>query len=246
MLGEHSARSHTDGSVHELMTASLKPADVDFSIVMEAVAHAAPESHVPAFAFTNDQLSDGNDVFSTHATLSPRLILAGNERSPGNQSHTHCLHGVISLTRAETMTPACVNIVALNGRPLTGVARPNSHKTKQSTFMEGRVQWTTRSRFEKLTQAPRRGRMLAQARLRTVHCMLLLIAVFALPVTAVFAQQDNTSQGLDEQVQEVKSDVLNIAQELSRLEEKLLYPSGTQVAAFVALSKGDTLDRKSV
>jgi hypothetical protein len=83
--------------------------------------------------------------------------------------------------------------------------------------------------------------MLAQARLRTVHCMLLLIAVFALPVTAVFAQQDNTSQGLDEQVQEVKSDVLNIAQELSRLEEKLLYPSGTQVAVFVALSKGDTL-----
>jgi len=71
--------------------------------------------------------------------------------------------------------------------------------------------------------------------------LLLLIAVFAMPVTAVFAQQDNTSQGLDEQVQEVKSDVLNIAQELSRLEEKLLYPSGTQVAVFVALSKGDTM-----
>src|SRR5262245_56201450 len=47
-------------------------------------------------------------------------------------------------------------------------------------------------------------------------------------------------RGLDEQVQEIKSDVLSIAQELSRLEEKLLYPSGTQVAVFVALAKGDT------
>jgi hypothetical protein len=48
-------------------------------------------------------------------------------------------------------------------------------------------------------------------------------------------------KGLDEQIQEVKSDVLSITAELSRLEEKLLYPSGTQVAVFVALAKGDTL-----
>jgi hypothetical protein len=51
-------------------------------------------------------------------------------------------------------------------------------------------------------------------------------------------------QSLDEQVQEIKSDVLGIAEELSRLEEKLLYPSGTQVAVFVALeeSEGFRLD----
>lgn len=48
-------------------------------------------------------------------------------------------------------------------------------------------------------------------------------------------------KGLDEQVQEIKSDVLSIAQELSRLEEKLLYPSGTQVAVFVSLAKGDAM-----
>jgi len=53
-------------------------------------------------------------------------------------------------------------------------------------------------------------------------------------------------RGLDEQVQEVKSDVLSISQELSRLEEKLLYPSGTQVAIFVALAKGDTMRLDSV
>jgi len=57
------------------------------------------------------------------------------------------------------------------------------------------------------------------------------------------AQQNNQQQmrGLDEQVQEIKSDVLSIAQELNRLEEKLLYPSETQVAIFVAVAKGDQM-----
>src|SRR5262245_39277685 len=56
-------------------------------------------------------------------------------------------------------------------------------------------------------------------------------------------QQNDQKQmrGLDEQIQEIKSDVLGMTQELSRLEEKLLYPSGTQVAVFVELGKGDTL-----
>jgi len=48
-------------------------------------------------------------------------------------------------------------------------------------------------------------------------------------------------KGLDEQVQQVKSDVLGIAAELNQLEEKLLYPSGTQVAIFVSLAKGDPM-----
>jgi len=46
-------------------------------------------------------------------------------------------------------------------------------------------------------------------------------------------------RGLDEQIQEMKSDALSMSAELSQLEEKLLYPSGTQVAIFVALAKGD-------
>ena len=58
-----------------------------------------------------------------------------------------------------------------------------------------------------------------------------------------WAQQDDQQQmrGLDEQVQEIKSDVLSISEELSRLEEKLLYPSGTQVAIFIALAEGDQM-----
>src|SRR5688572_27459224 len=48
-------------------------------------------------------------------------------------------------------------------------------------------------------------------------------------------------KGLDEQVQEIKSDVLSIDAELRRLEEKLLYPSNTHVALFVALATGDSM-----
>jgi hypothetical protein len=53
-------------------------------------------------------------------------------------------------------------------------------------------------------------------------------------------------RGLDEQVQDTKTDVLKIAAELNQLEEKLLYPSGTQVAVFVALAKGNPMRLDSV
>jgi hypothetical protein len=53
-------------------------------------------------------------------------------------------------------------------------------------------------------------------------------------------------QGLDDQVQEIKSDVLRIASELRLLEEKLVYPSDTQVAVFVSLDAGESLRLDSV
>jgi len=43
-------------------------------------------------------------------------------------------------------------------------------------------------------------------------------------------------KSLDGQVQEIKSDVLNIASELSNLEERLLFPSNTQVSVFVSMA----------
>ncbi len=46
-------------------------------------------------------------------------------------------------------------------------------------------------------------------------------------------------KGLDEQVQEIKTDVLSIAAQLNQLEEKLLYPSDTQVAIFVSVAQGE-------
>jgi hypothetical protein len=61
---------------------------------------------------------------------------------------------------------------------------------------------------------------------------------------SAFAWSDEPSQkqmrSLDDQVQEVKSDVLSIAAELNTLEEQLLFPSNTQVAVFVSMSKQAT------
>jgi hypothetical protein len=69
-----------------------------------------------------------------------------------------------------------------------------------------------------------------------IEILLLVLSV------AAYAQEISKEQikGLDEQVQEIKSDVLSIAAELNQLEEKLLYPSGTQVAVFVSLVSGET------
>ena len=80
----------------------------------------------------------------------------------------------------------------------------------------------------------------------TPHVLIRALAlgiVLWLASTPLWAQDSDRQQmkGLDEQVQEIKSDVLGIAAELSLLEEKLLYPSGTQVAVFVALAADDPL-----
>ncbi len=88
------------------------------------------------------------------------------------------------------------------------------------------------------------------ARLSIVIGLALALSLGALAgLRAAPVPQDNNTapfdqkqmKGLDEQVQDVKSDVLSIAAELNQLEEKLLYPSGTQVAIFVALAKGDQM-----
>lgn len=45
-------------------------------------------------------------------------------------------------------------------------------------------------------------------------------------------------KGLDEQVQDIKKEVLGISAELTQLEEKLIYPSNTQVSVFVSFEEG--------
>ena len=71
--------------------------------------------------------------------------------------------------------------------------------------------------------------------------IILGISMLVLSVTS-YAQEISREQikGLDEQVQEIKSDVLSIAVELNQLEEKLLYPSSTQVSVFVSLVSDET------
>ena len=67
-------------------------------------------------------------------------------------------------------------------------------------------------------------------------CVALILSAHAVRAEEVSQQQ---VMGLDEQVQEIKSDVLTIAAELKHLEEKLLFPSGSQVSAFLSLADGE-------
>src|SRR5512138_1692000 len=73
------------------------------------------------------------------------------------------------------------------------------------------------------------------------------LLLFILPAYGQDAPREQV-KGLDEQVQEIKTDVLSIAAELNQLEEKLLYPSDTQIALFVSLTEGEKfqLDGKPV
>ena len=64
------------------------------------------------------------------------------------------------------------------------------------------------------------------------------VLLFILPAYAQEASKEQI-KGLDEQVQEIKTDVLSIAAQLNQLEEKLLYPSDTQIAIFVSLAEGE-------
>jgi hypothetical protein len=67
---------------------------------------------------------------------------------------------------------------------------------------------------------------------------ILLVLQICIPVSRGWAEDAAAAQemrSLDEQVQGIKSDVLGIAKDLNLLEEKLLYPSNTQVAVFIAL-----------
>jgi hypothetical protein len=66
--------------------------------------------------------------------------------------------------------------------------------------------------------------------------LVTLFVVFASTAHAEGPTGDNM-QSLDGQVQEIKSDVLDIASELQNLEERLLYPSGTQLSIFVAVEE---------
>ena len=75
------------------------------------------------------------------------------------------------------------------------------------------------------------------------HFLVAISVLLCLCVRTSPADESARAQmkGLDEQVQEVKSDVLSIAAELNQLEEKLMYPSDTHLAVFVSLAHGETL-----
>jgi hypothetical protein len=78
---------------------------------------------------------------------------------------------------------------------------------------------------------------------------MIMVGISVLVLSVAASGQEISREqikGLDEQVQEIKSDVLSIAAELNQLEEKLLYPSNTQVVVFVSLASGETFRLDSV
>ncbi|HUI46261.1 MAG TPA: hypothetical protein VL122_09815 [Nitrospirota bacterium] len=71
----------------------------------------------------------------------------------------------------------------------------------------------------------------------------IVVTAFMLCYNCAAYGEDITKEelkGQDEQVQDIKSDVLSISAELEKLEEKLLYPSSTEVSVFVSLAAGET------
>jgi len=73
-----------------------------------------------------------------------------------------------------------------------------------------------------------------------LNCSRILIFLLLISGVSVTLGAEELSgremKSLDGQVQEIKSDVLNIAAELGNLEERLLFPSNTQVSVFVSVA----------
>jgi hypothetical protein len=69
---------------------------------------------------------------------------------------------------------------------------------------------------------------------------LSVLVIFCGSICVTAAAQDQSQQelrSLDDQVQEIKTDVLSIARDLALLEERLLFPSNTQLSVFVEMGE---------
>ena len=70
------------------------------------------------------------------------------------------------------------------------------------------------------------------------RCLLILM-IGSPSLVAATEMSGDDMRSLDGQVQEIKSDVLSIASELNTLEERLLFPSHTQVSIFVSIPEDE-------
>ena len=61
----------------------------------------------------------------------------------------------------------------------------------------------------------------------------------AAPAETAPADTAAATRGLDEQIQDLKKDVVDLNRDLFSLEEELLFPANTQVAVFVSMDVGD-------
>jgi hypothetical protein len=97
--------------------------------------------------------------------------------------------------------------------------------------------------------------------MRTFHNIFTVLALSAVATLALAQSTDikvtpasaatavpavATSAGLDERVQQAKSDVIKLNRDLLVLEEELLFPASTQVALFVSMDVGKLFELDSV
>lgn len=76
---------------------------------------------------------------------------------------------------------------------------------------------------------------------------ILLVCVFYSTVAAAEVSADKQEfRSLDEQVQSLKGEVININRELMLLQEKLVYPSNTEVSVFVSLQASNKFSLDSI
>lgn len=83
---------------------------------------------------------------------------------------------------------------------------------------------------------------------RLIHSQIVFFLCTFLMFGIADAEQITKEQikGLDEQVQDIKKDVLGISTELNLLEEKLLFPSSTQISIFVSLEDGTSFQPDAI
>jgi len=70
-----------------------------------------------------------------------------------------------------------------------------------------------------------------------IYISCLCLAFFLTSVVSAEQVTKEQIKGLDEQVQDIQKDVLGISADLNQLEEKLLFPSNSQISIFVSLDR---------
>jgi len=85
---------------------------------------------------------------------------------------------------------------------------------------------------------------------RLMSCLLLGLMMAAGHVQATPLEEDtsekNSHRMLDEEVQDLKKEVMELNRDLFLLEEELLFPSSTQVSVFVSLDVGTLFGLDSI
>lgn len=71
-----------------------------------------------------------------------------------------------------------------------------------------------------------------------------IICCFSLTVPCVVA--DETTSGLQDEIQDLKQKALELNRDLFLLEEELLFPSNTQISVFVSMDVGEFFELDSV